>query len=108
MALDRVVVRAEDEDAGRGRGADDVVDDPGAVGQLVGGEARARPPRSACRPRPSGRACPRRATRMPVALATIACSNEIFVPSANDVTICGFCPHRAANSSCVVGLRYGS
>jgi hypothetical protein len=30
---------------------------------------------------------PRRATRIPVALATIACSNEILVPSANDVTM---------------------
>jgi hypothetical protein len=48
---------------------------------------------------------PRFATRIPVAFATIACSNEIFVPSANDVTIIGFWPHCRANPSCVVGFR---
>ena len=37
---------------------------------------------------------PRLATRIPVPFATIACSNEIFVPSANDVTMLGFCPQR--------------
>ena len=48
---------------------------------------------------------PRRATFMPVALATIACSKEILVPSAKLVTMCGFWPHRAAKPSWVVGLR---
>ena len=38
---------------------------------------------------------PRRATVMPVALATIACSKEIFVPSAKLVTMCGSWPHLA-------------
>ena len=51
---------------------------------------------------------PRCATRMPVALATIACSKEIFVPSAKLVTMYGFWPHCSAKPSCVVGLRYGS
>ena len=51
---------------------------------------------------------PRFATRMPVAFATIACSNEIFVPSAKLVTMWGFWPHFWAKPSCVVGLRYGS
>ena len=36
---------------------------------------------------------PRCWTVKPVAFATIACSNEIFEPSANDVTIAGFWPH---------------
>ena len=70
---------------------------------------RARPSSgSACRRATVGPNIPRRATRMPVALATIACSNEILVPSANDVTIVGFCPHCRAKPSWVVGLRYGS
>ncbi len=41
---------------------------------------------------------PRCSTLKPVALATIACSKLIFDPSANDVTIAGFCPHRSANA----------
>ena len=45
---------------------------------------------------------------MPVALATIACSNEIFVPSAKLVTMWTFMPQRAANPSWVVGLRVRS
>ncbi len=52
-----------------------------------------------------GPCMPRFATRIPVAFATIACSNEIFVPSAKDVTMCGFWPHCFAKPSCVVGLR---
>ena len=52
-----------------------------------------------------GPCMPRRATRIPVAFATIACSNEIFDPSAKDVTIRGFWPHCRAKPSCVVGLR---
>ena len=59
-------------------------------------------------PRWSRPIMPRCETLMPVALATIACSNEIFEPSAKLVTMCGFCPHCFANASCVVGLRYGS
>jgi hypothetical protein len=51
---------------------------------------------------------PRRATFIPVALATIACSNEILVPSAKLVTMWGVCPHCFAKPSCVVGLRYRS
>jgi transposase len=38
-------------------------------------------------PRKSRPSMPRRATHMPVALATIACSKEIFVPSAKLVTM---------------------
>ena len=48
------------------------------------------------------------ATLKPVAFATIACSKLIFEPSANEVTIAGFWPHRSANAPCVVGFRYGS
>jgi hypothetical protein len=48
---------------------------------------------------------PRLATVMPVAFATTACSNETLVPSANEVTIAGFCPQRAANAAWVVGVR---
>jgi hypothetical protein len=48
---------------------------------------------------------PRLPTPIPVALAMIACSKETLVPSANDVTMCGFCPQRAANSACVLGVR---
>jgi hypothetical protein len=51
---------------------------------------------------------PRLPTRIPVPFATIACSNEILEPSANDVTMLGFWPQRRANSSWVVGFRYGS
>ena len=51
---------------------------------------------------------PRCCTVKPVALATIACSNEIFEPSANDVTIDGFWPQFSAKPFCVVGFRYGS
>ena len=47
---------------------------------------------------------PRCRTVNPVAFATIACSNEIFEPSANDVTIDGVCPHCSAKPCCVVGL----
>jgi hypothetical protein len=36
-------------------------------------------------------------------LATIACSNEIFVPSAKLVTMYGSWPHFSANACCVVG-----
>ena len=45
---------------------------------------------------------------MPVALATIVCSNETFEPSAKLVTIVGFCPHFSANPFWVVGFRYRS
>ena len=45
------------------------------------------------------------ATVMPVALATIACSKEILVPSAKLVTMAGFCPHCLAKAACVVGVR---
>ena len=45
---------------------------------------------------------------MPVALATIACSKLILVPSAKLVTMYGFWPHLAAKPACVVGVRYGS
>jgi hypothetical protein len=45
---------------------------------------------------------------MPVAFATIACSNEIFDPSAKEVTMCGSWPQRSAKPFCVVGFRYGS
>ena len=48
---------------------------------------------------------PRSRTLNPVALATIVCSKLIFDPSANDVTIAGFCSHRSAHACCVVGLR---
>ena len=48
---------------------------------------------------------PRRATRMPVALATIACSNEILLPSAKAVTMVGCWPQRRAKSAWVVGVR---
>ena len=51
---------------------------------------------------------PRRSTVMPVALATIACSKEIFVPSAKLVTMCGSWPHCSAKPFWVVGVRYGS
>ena len=44
----------------------------------------------------------------PVAFATIDCSNEIFEPSANDVTIDADWPHCSAKPCCVVGFRYGS
>ena len=53
----------------------------------------------------TGPCIPRLATRMPVALATIAFSKEILVPSAKDVTIGAFIPHLLANPSWVVGLR---
>ena len=39
---------------------------------------------------------PRDLTLKPVALATIACSQLILVPSAKLVTMAGFCPHRSA------------
>ena len=45
---------------------------------------------------------------MPVALATIACSKLILVPSAKEVTIAGFWPHCLAKPAWVVGVRYGS
>ena len=48
---------------------------------------------------------PRRATCMPVPLATIACSKEILVPSAKDATMAAFWPHFSAKARCVVGLR---
>jgi hypothetical protein len=48
---------------------------------------------------------PRLSTGMPVALATTACSNEIFDPSANDVTMWASWPQRWAKSAWVVGLR---
>ncbi len=51
---------------------------------------------------------PRFGTVNPVALATIACSKEIFVPSAKLVTMYGSWPHFSAKPFCVVGLRYGS
>src|SRR6185295_5613326 len=56
----------------------------------------------------SPRDIPRDLTLNPVAFATIDCSKLIFEPSANDVTIAAFCPHRSAQPCCVVGLRYGS
>ena len=48
---------------------------------------------------------PRLATVMPTALATMACSKFTFDPSANAVTISGFCPHFSANARCVSGVR---
>ena len=51
---------------------------------------------------------PRERTLKPVALATMVCSKLIFEPSANEVTIAAFCPHRSAHPFWVVGLRYGS
>ena len=42
---------------------------------------------------------------MPVALATIACSKEILVPSAKEVTIDGRWPHCFAKPAWVVGVR---
>ena len=56
-------------------------------------------------PEKSGPSMPRRATFMPVPLATMACSNEILVPSANEATMAGFWPHFSANARCVVGSR---
>ena len=48
---------------------------------------------------------PRRATVIPTALATMACSKFTFEPSANAVTISGFCPHFSANARWVSGVR---
>ena len=53
----------------------------------------------------SPRDIPRWRTENPVALATMACSKLIFDPSANEVTMAGFCSQRSAHACCVVGLR---
>jgi hypothetical protein len=44
-------------------------------------------------------------TLNPVALATADCSKLIFEPSANDVTMAAFWPHRSAHPCWVVGFR---
>ena len=48
---------------------------------------------------------PRLATVMPVALAATVISKLTLVPSAKEVTMCGFWPQRLAKPSWVVGLR---
>ena len=53
----------------------------------------------------SPRDIPRWRTENPVAFATMACSKLIFDPSANEVTMAGFCSQRSAHACCVVGLR---
>ena len=48
---------------------------------------------------------PRLGVRSPKALATIACSKLMLVPSAKLVTMAGFCPHCFAKPAWVVGVR---
>jgi hypothetical protein len=99
-ALDRVLLVSEHEHAWSGFGADHVVDDP-VLQRGSGGNSRT----ASCTLSQCGPSIPRCATRRPMALATIAISNEIFVPSANEVAMCGVRPRFLANPSCVVGFR---
>ena len=106
VALLRIGVLGEHERLHAGR-ADRVVDDAAELAELVEvvelGEVHDR---AVVDERPgTSRA---RSTLKPVALATIVCSKLILEPSANDVTMAGFCSQRSAHACCVVGLRYGS
>ena len=49
---------------------------------------------------------PTRAGRMPVALATMAFSTCILVPSAAALAIHGLMPAALANAACVSGVAY--
>ena len=103
MALLRIGVLGQAEDLHAGR-ADRVVDDAAELAELVDVVELVRCPSI----EPSyavPRDMPRARTVKPVAFATIACSKLIFEPSANDVTIAGFCPHCSAKPFCVSGLR---